>query len=104
VTAILRVMDLSDETHFVNYHRALQRVVWSSRAVSGTLLLLLIHTFVPTSPLLIGDDDTIERRWGPKIAARGIYRDLVRSRQSHFVKASGLHWVTLMVLVPIPFA
>ena len=104
VTAVLRVMGLSDETHFVNYHRVLQRAVWSSRAVSGTLLLLLVQTFVPTGPLLIGGDDTIERRWGRKIAARGIYRDPVRSSQSHFVKASGLRWVTLMMLVPIPFA
>lgn len=104
VTAILRVMGLSDEKHFVNYHRVLQRAVWSSLAVSGTLLFLLVQTFVPTGPLLIGGDDTIERRWGLKIAARGIYRDPVRSSQSHFVKASGLRWLTLMVLVPVPFA
>jgi len=104
VTAVLRVMGLGDEKHFVNYHRVLQRAVWSSLAVSGTLLLLLIQTFVPTGPLLIGGDDTIERRWGLQIAARGIYRDPVRSSQSHFVKASGLRWLTLMLLVPVPFA
>ena len=104
VTAVLRVMGLSDETHFVNYHRVLQRAVWSSLAVSRTLLLLLIQTFVATGPILIGGDDTIERRWGLKIAARGIYRDPVRASQSHFVKASGLRWLTLMLLVPVPFA
>jgi DDE superfamily endonuclease len=104
VTAVLRVMGLGDERHFVNYHRVLQRAVWSSLAVSGTLLFLLIQTFVPTGPLLIGGDDTIERRWGRQIAARGIYRDPVRSSQSHFVKASGLRWLTLMLLVPVPFA
>ncbi len=104
VTAVLRVMGLGDEKHFVNYHRVLQRAVWSSLAVSRTLLLLLLQTFVPTGPLLMGGDDTIERRRGPQIAARGIYRDPVRSSQSHFVKASGLRWLTLMLLVPIPFA
>jgi hypothetical protein len=104
VTAVLRVMGLGDEKHFVNYHRVLQRAVWSSLAVSGTLLLLLVQTFVPTGPLLIGGDDTIEQRWGRQIAARGIYRDPVRSSQSHFVKASGLRWLTLMLLVPVPFA
>jgi hypothetical protein len=104
VTAVLRVMGLGDEAHFVNYHRVLQRAVWSSLAVSGTLLFLLVQTFVPTGSLLIGGDDTIERRWGRKIAARGIYRDPVRSNQSHFVKASGLRWLTLMLLVPVPFA
>ena len=54
-------------------------------------------------PLVFGIDETIERRWGRKITARGIYRDPVRSSQSHFVKASGLRWVVLMLLVPLPW-
>ena len=54
--------------------------------------------------LVLGIDPTIERRWGHKIAARGIYRDPVRSSESHFVKASGLRWISLMLLTPIPWA
>jgi hypothetical protein len=50
---------------------------------------------VPTgAPVVIGLDDTIERRWGAKISARGIYRDPVRSSKGHFVKASGLRWLS----------
>jgi hypothetical protein len=52
----------------------------------------------------MGIDDTIERRWGKRIAARGIYRDPVRSSDSHFVKTSGLRWLSLMLLVEIPWA
>jgi hypothetical protein len=104
VTALLRVMGLSTEKHFVNYHRILQRARWSSHALSQTLLRLLVTTFVPTGPLVIGGDETIERRRGAKIKAKGIYRDPVRSSHSHFVKASGLRWVTLMLLTLIPFA
>lgn len=52
----------------------------------------------------MGIDDTIERRWGKRIAARGIYRDPVRSSDSHFVKTSGLRWLSLMLLVDIPWA
>jgi hypothetical protein len=104
VTALLRVMGLSTENHFVNYHRILQRARWSSHAVSQTLLRLLVTTFVPTGPIVIGGDETIERRRGAKIKAKGIYRDPVRSSHSHFVKASGLRWVTLMLLTLIPFA
>ena len=52
----------------------------------------------------MGIDDTIERRWGKRIAARGIYRDLVRSSDSHFVKTSGLRWLSLMLLVNISWA
>jgi hypothetical protein len=104
VTAILRVMGLSDEKRFVNYHRVLNRAVGSSHALSQTLLKLLIQTFAPSGTLVIGGDDTLERRRGPHIAAKGIYRDPVRSSHSHLVKASGLRWLTLMLLVPIPFA
>jgi len=104
VAAVLRVMGLGGEKHFVNYHRVLHRARWSSHALSQTLLRLLVMTFVPTGPVVIGGDETIERRRGAKIKAKGIYRDPVRSSHSHFVKASGLRWVTLMVLAPIPFA
>jgi hypothetical protein len=104
VTAILRVMGLSAERHFVNYHRVLNRACWSSRAVSQTLLQLLVQTFAPKGTIVLGGDETIERRRGSQIKAKGIYRDPVRSSHAHFVKASGLRWVTLMVLAPIPFA
>jgi len=46
----------------------------------------------------------IERRRGDRINAKGIYRDPVRSSQSHFVKASGLRWLSLMLLAPIAWA
>jgi hypothetical protein len=68
------------------------------------LLSLLVAAFAPTGPLLVGIDETIERRRGKRIAAKGIYRDPVRSSHEHFVKASGLRWICLMLLVPIPWA
>jgi hypothetical protein len=104
VTAVLRVMGLSWEKHFQNYHRVLSRAVWSSREASRILLGLLLTTFVSHGPVILGLDDTIERRRGAKIKAKGIYRDPVRSSHSHFVKASGLRWLSLMLLTPIPWA
>jgi len=104
VTAALRVMGLSWEKHFQNYHRVLNRAVWSSLEASHILLGLLINTFVICGPVILGLDDTIERRRGTKIKAKGIYRDPVRSSHSHFVKASGLRWLSLMLLAPIPWA
>ena len=104
VTALLRVMGLSDEQHFQTYHRVLNRAVWSSLEVSRILLGLLVRTFAATGTIVLGLDETIERRWGAKIKARGIYRDPVRSSRSHFVKASGLRWLSLMLLVRIPWA
>jgi hypothetical protein len=104
VTAVLRIMGLGHEPHFQTYHRVLNRAVWSSWEVSRVLLLLLVKTFAARGPIIVGIDDTIERRWGAKIKARGIYRDPVRSSHSHTVKASGLRWLSLMLLVPIPWA
>ena len=104
VTAILRVMGLSAEAHFQNYHRVLNRARWSSLAGAHELLELLVSTFVPVGPVVIGIDDTLERRRGAKIQAKGIYRDPVRSSRSHMVKASGLRWLCAMLLPEIPWA
>jgi hypothetical protein len=104
VSAILRIMGLSCEKHFQNFHRVLNRAIWSSREASRVLLGLLVATFAVFGPVVLGLDDTIERRRGAKIKAKGIYRDPVRSSHSHFVKASGLRWLSLMLLAPIPWA
>ncbi len=104
VTAVLRIMGLSQEKHFQNYHRVLSRAVWSNLALSAILLYLLIQTFLPIGTVVIGIDETIERRRGKQIKAKGIYRDPVRSSKSHFVKASGLRWISMMLLVNIPWA
>ncbi len=102
VTAALRVMGLEQTSSFALYHRVLSMGRWSSRAVAHRLLRLLVATLVPEGPVVIGIDDTIERRWGTKIKARGIYRDPVRSSHGHFVKASGLRWLCVMLLAPVP--
>jgi hypothetical protein len=104
VTAALRAVGLSQEKHFQNYHRVLNRAVWSSVEASRILLMLLVGTFALFGPIVFGLDDTIERRRGENIKAKGIYRDPVRSSHSHMVKASGLRWLSLMLLAPIPWA
>lgn len=104
VTSVLRVLGLADEHHFVNYHRVLSRAPWSGRHASQILLGLLVRTFVPEGPIVLGLDDTLERRRGKCIAAKGVYRDAVRSSDSHFVKATGLRWLSVMLLAPIPWA
>jgi hypothetical protein len=105
VTAALRILGRDRDHNFCTFHRILNRAAWSSRATAGRLLLLLVNTFVPPgAPIVIGLDDTIERRWGAKISARGIYRDPVRSSKGHVVKASGLRWLSAMLLVQVPWA
>jgi hypothetical protein len=104
VTAILRIMGLSAAPNFQTYHRVLNRAVWSPLYASRLLLRLLVAVFVPSGVVLFGLDDTIERRRGKQITAKGIYRDPVRSSHAHMVKASGLRWLGCMVLTPIAWA
>lgn len=104
VTACLRVMGLSHEQQFQAFHRVLNRDRWSSRTLSRVLLGLLLQAFVPAdAPVILGIDEHLERRSGDRIAAKGIYRDPVRSSRSFFAKSSGLRWVCLMLLAPIPW-
>jgi hypothetical protein len=105
VTAALRILGLDQNSNFPIYHAVLSQARWSSRAVAGRLLRMLVATFVPEGArIVIGLDDTIERRWGKMIKARGIYRDPVRSTKGFFVKTSGLRWLSAMLLVDVPWA
>jgi len=104
IAAILRVMGLSDEKHFINYYRVLNRARWSGLQASKILLGLLIKLIPESCPVIIGIDDTIERRKGKKIKAKGCYRDAVRSSQKYVVKCFGLKWLSMMLIVKLPWS
>ena len=104
LSSALLAMGLDQYERFHRYHRVLSRASWSSREASRILSGLLVKAFVPQGPLVFGIDETLERRWGKKIAAKGVYRDPVRSTHENFVKSSGLRWVCMMLLVEIPWA
>jgi hypothetical protein len=98
-------MGLSHDGSFARYHQVLNRANWSSLKLSQMLLNLLLRYLASAEgPLVFGIDETLERRRGQRISAKGIYRDAVRSSKSHFVKASGLRWISLMYLAYIPWA
>ena len=104
VTSALRVMGLSDDRSFARYHHVLNRAAWSPLQLGRVLLSLLIRYLDRgldrgDGPLVFGIDETLERRRGKMIKAKGIYRDAVRSSGSHFAKASGLRWISLMWLL-----
>ena len=105
VAAALRVMGRSDQRDYARYHRVLNRAVWSFRAVARILLeQKRQHLDRGDGPLVFGIDETLERRRGPRIKARGVYRDAVRSSRHQLVKASGLRWISLMWLGHVPWA
>lgn len=104
VTAVLQIMGRSASSDFQTYHRVLNRAVWSPLTASRLLLRLLVAVFCPHGVVVCGLDDTIERRRGAQIKAKGIYRDPVRSSHAHMVKASGLRWLACMLLTPLAWA
>lgn len=104
VASVLRVMGLGEERRFEKYHRVLSRARWSGLQGAKILLGLLITLLPPGWPILVGVDETLERRRGRKIKAKGYYRDAVRSTQKVVVKCYGLQWNSMMLLVPLPWS
>ena len=104
IASALRAAGLEAAPGFARYHRVLSHARWSGPAAGQRLLALLVAAFVPDGPVVLALDDTLERRWGRRIRARGIYRDPVRSSRGHFVKASGLRWLSVMLVVAVPWA
>ncbi len=104
VCGVLRTLGLNEIPNWDLYHRVLSRAKWSPLACSLELVRLLINKLITSPTLVLGIDETIERRWGPKIKARGIYHDAVRSTKKHFVRCSGLRWICVMLLTPIPWS
>jgi len=104
VTACLRVMGLSQEVHFDCYHYVLNRAVWSGLQASKILLGLLIVLVPKGFPIIIVMDETLERRKGNKIQAKGVYRDACRSTQSLVITAFGLKWQCAAIVIPLPWS
>lgn len=104
VTACLRAVGLGTEKHFQNYHRVLNRARWSAWQASRILFGLLLLLVPAPGAIVIGADDTIERRRGRHIKSVGCYRDPVRSSQKYVVKCFGLKWLCLMLLVKLPWS
>src|SRR5512143_1403981 len=103
VCAVLRILGKGQERHFINYHRVLNRDAWSCLA-AGQILLGLIVALIPGGwPIVLAADETVERRGGRRIKARGCYRDAVRSSKGHLIRCFGLKWIVLTVLVPVPW-
>ena len=104
VTACLRVVGLSQEGHFQNYHRVLNRASWSAIAAARILLGLIILIFPPDGTIVFAADDTIERRRGKKISKLSCHRDPVRSSRKQTVKCFGLKWLSMAILVKLPWS
>jgi hypothetical protein len=82
VASALRAVGLQEERRFCRYHRVLSRARWSSREASRILLGLLVEAFAPEGPLVLGVDETLERRgeareFWPKVSTATQYAQAV---------------------------
>lgn len=104
VAAVLRVMGLGDEKRFEKYHRVLSRARWSGLQGAKIVVGLLVLLLPPGWPVLVGIDETVERRGGRRSKAKGGYREAVRSSAQGVVKCYGLKGISLLLLVPLPWS
>jgi DDE superfamily endonuclease len=104
VSSALRAVGLDQQEQFHRYHRVLSRATWSPTKASHVLLGALVQSFAPEGPLVVGVDETLERRRGSKITAKGVYRDPLLSTRERFVKTSGLRWICVVLLAEVSWA
>jgi hypothetical protein len=103
VSSVLRVMGLASVRNFSKYHRVLSRAQWDGLMLAKIMLGLLIKLLPESWPILVAVDETLERRRGKKIKAKGLYRDAVQSTQSNVVTSYGLKWECMVLIVPLPW-
>jgi hypothetical protein len=103
VTGILRAIGLSQESGFSKYHRILNSLDWSPKRGSEILLKMLLKMVGKERPVIL-IDETLERRKGKKIRAKGYYRDAVRSSKSQVVNTMGLKWLVMALSFRFNFA
>jgi DDE superfamily endonuclease len=104
VSNCLRALGLAEHPSFTTFHRMLNRNAWSGRTLARTLLRLLVATFVPNGPIIIGVDHTLERRRGRHIEPASYFYDPIRSSADRKMNSRGLRWISAMLLVEVPFA
>jgi hypothetical protein len=104
VTAALRHMGQQDDPHFSSYHQVFNRASWSLAQASHILFSLLLRAFCAQEPrLVIALDETLERRWGPKIRLTDLYHDAVRSTKRFTYCTHGLRWLVAALVVEVPW-
>src|SRR5258708_13466960 len=103
VAAALRHSGTERDTNFSTFHQVLNRARWSPLAVSRQLLTIIVETFVEAGGSLeLVIDETLERRWGPKITKRGHYRDSALSSRKRSVSRPGVRWILMPGVAPFP--
>lgn len=83
--------------------RLFSEAAWNFDELGRILLIKLLAAFVPGSRVWLVTDDTLCHKRGAKVAFGGIFLDAVLSSKRHKVFRFGTNWVSLGLVVQLPF-
>src|SRR5216683_4921028 len=104
VSNVLRTVHSLVVGHPSSYHRVFSSRRWSAWRLSRTLTTFILTHWVPTGPVVLVGDDTVEAHPGRKVFGKARHRDAVRSSHTFTAYRWGHKWIVMTVLVQFPFA
>lgn len=104
VTEALVQAGVSGQRHHEAFHRFFSRGAWKPDEVGRLLFECILEVASAECPLRVVIDDTLAAKKGPKVFGIGSHLDAVRSTKRQKVFCFGHCWVTLAVVMPVPFS
>jgi hypothetical protein len=84
-------------------YRLFNQAAWNWDCLAEVFLLQLLCDLIPGARIWLVLDDTLCHKRGAKVAFGGIFLDAVLSTKRHKCFRYGVNWVTLGVVVQLPF-
>lgn len=85
--------------HWSAYANVLRRARLPMRALARGLFRLILALVPEDAVVELAVDETLVRRWGPRVVGVGMHRDAVRSSHGRLDVSPGHKWVVLSVVV-----
>jgi|SRR5579859_3460599 len=104
VTQALVATDVARRHHHEAFHRFFSRGTWDPDDVGLLLLDRLMKLVRSDAPIRVAIDDTLAAKKGPNVFGIGCHLDSVRSTKAFRVFCFGHVWVTLAVIISVPFS
>jgi hypothetical protein len=104
ITEALVMTDVAARCHHEAFHRFFSRGTWSPDHLGRCLFWRIRGALCDGGAVRIVLDDTLAPKKGPHVFGIGSHLDAVRSTKKQKVFAFGHCWVTLAVLVRVPFS
>lgn len=104
VTAALVATGVSGRRHHEAFHRFFSRGTWDPDELGQLVFGVLLKLLEPGAVLRVVVDDTLAPKKGPHVFGIGSHLDAVRSTKRQKIFCFGHCWVTLAVVMPVPFS